>query len=45
MEIWARQLMVLGTVGGLPVEHRFLGRTWGYLSHRLLFFFPEIKYP
>ena len=35
--------MVLGTKGGLPAEHGLLGRTGGYLSHRLLF--PEIWYP
>ena len=33
------QLMVLGTEGGLPAEHRLLGRTGGYLNHRPLFLF------
>ena len=33
------QLMVLGTEGGLPAEHRLLGGTRGHLSHRLLFLF------
>ena len=35
----ATQLMVLGTLGGLTAEHGLLGRTGGYLSHRLLFLF------
>ena len=33
------QLMVLGTEGGLPAGLRLLGRTGGYLSHRILFLF------
>ena len=41
----ATQLMVLGTEGGLPAEHRFLGRTRGYLSHGLLFLFLRYDTP
>ena len=37
------QLMVLGTEGGLPAEHGFLGRTRCYLSHGLLYLF--LRYP
>ena len=37
--------MVLGTEGGLPAEHRFLGRTRGYLSHGLLFLFLRYGTP
>ena len=39
------QLMVLGTEGGLPAEHRLLGRTGGYLSHGLLFLFLRYSTP
>ena len=39
------QLMVLGTEGGLPAEHRLLGRTMGYLSHGLLFLFLRYSTP
>ena len=35
----ATQLMVLETEGGLPAERGLLGRTGGYLSHRLLILF------
>ena len=39
------QLMVLGTMGGLPAEHGLLGRTGGYLSHGLLFLFLRYSTP
>ena len=33
----APQLVVLGTEGGLPAEHKLLGRSRGYLSHFYFF--------
>ena len=39
------ELMLLGTEGGLPAEHGFLGRAGGYLSHVLLFLFLRYGTP
>ena len=39
------QLTMLGTEGGLPAQHGLLGRTRGYLSHRLLFIFLRYGTP
>ena len=41
----ATQLMVLGTMGGLPAEQGLLRRTGGYLSHRLPFLFLRYSTP
>ena len=37
--------MVLGTAGGLPAEHRLLGRARGPPGAQTSISFPEVRYP
>ena len=45
LEVPVTQLMVPGTEGGLPAEHRLLGRTGDYLSHNFWVFFLRYGAP